>query len=260
LEETEKGVKAYFPSQFSQKFLEKRLKEFFASHMLSEPVFQFRLLPSQNWAEGWKSHFKPIRIGKRIVVKPPWENWDPLPHEIVVNIMPKMAFGTGTHETTQLCLEFLEKWIQPGMEILDIGTGSGILAITAIKLGAKIAKAIDIEEEAIENAKENAKQNQVEDKVEIEQACLENIPPKSYDLILANLDRKTILHLLPQLSLYAKPSTLLILSGILKEEKKLLLNELKSTPFQPIQSKTKKKWSAIVAQWRNPHDQSSRNN
>lgn len=250
LEETKKGIKVYFPSQYSQDFLEKQLKQFFVSHTLSQPIFKFRMLASQNWAEKWKNHFKPIRIGKRIVVKPPWESWTPSPYTITIDIIPKMAFGTGTHETTQLCLEFIERWIQPGMEVLDIGTGSGILAITAIKLGAKRAYAIDVEKEAIENAIENAKQNQVEDKILIEQTSLENLSPKCYDLILANLDRNTILHLLPQLHLHAKPSTLVILSGILKKEKNLLLNAFKSTPFQPIQSRTKKEWIAIVTQWR----------
>lgn len=250
LEETEKGLKVYFPSEYNQEWLENELKQYLHSLGLSKPIFQFRIIPSQNWGEEWKAYFKPIRIGKHIVVKPPWENFVPSPDTIVIDIMPKMAFGTGTHETTQLCIEFLEKCLQPGMEVLDIGTGSGILAITAIQLGAKKVDAIDVEKEATENAMENARLNHVEDKIQIHLASLENLPPTTYDLILANLERKTILHLLPQLHFYAKPSTLLILSGILKEEKSIISNALKSTPFHPIQFKTKKEWISIVAQWR----------
>lgn len=250
LQETENGVKVYFPSKYSQEFLKKKLKQYLVFLDPSEPVFQFRIVASQNWAEGWKSHFKPIRIGKRIVVKPPWQTWIPSCDRIVIDIVPKMAFGTGTHETTQLCIELLEQWLQSGTKVLDIGTGSGILAIAAVKLGAKKVDAIDIEKEAVENAKENARLNSVENKIKIYLSSLENLPYKPYDLILANLDLKTILHLLPELHHYAKPSTAVILSGILKEEKTFVLNKLKSTPFQSIQSKTKKEWIAIVAQWR----------
>ncbi|MCK4824407.1 50S ribosomal protein L11 methyltransferase, partial [bacterium] len=160
---------------------------------------EFNTIPAQDWNSQWRKNFKPIKVTSRIIVKPPWEKCNCSGNQVVVDIMPRMAFGTGTHETTQLCLALLEIYMKPGEAVLDIGTGSGILAITAAKLGACCVLAVDTDEHAVENARENVVQNGVEGRVEVLKGTVDSIVSRTFDLILANINRNILTTLLPKL-------------------------------------------------------------
>jgi len=179
-------------------------------------------IPEQDWGENWKKFFKPLRVGSRFVVKPPWARIRLKKGEIPVEINPGMAFGTGTHATTRLCMEALEKRLKKrGISGLDVGTGSGILAIAATRLGAAEVWGIDIDPVAVEIARENVDQNGVSKQVKILKARIGEIH-KRFDLIVANLDFRSLRRTRNALLSHLKQPGLLILSGILDKEKESL--------------------------------------
>ncbi|MDU7114631.1 MAG: 50S ribosomal protein L11 methyltransferase, partial [Peptoniphilus harei] len=139
----------------------------------------------EDWANNWKKYYKPLEIGESLAIVPEWEEYES--NRKIIKINPGMAFGTGTHESTYMCLELLEKYVNEGDEIFDIGCGSGILAIAALKLGAKRALAIDIDEKCIDASHENAKLNEVEDKMEIKKGNLLDVVKGRADLIVSNI-------------------------------------------------------------------------
>ena len=250
LEETSNGVRIFFPSGMTDQTIRKPLNDYVRSlkdmgHAIADPVFH--PVEEEDWGRAWKENFKPIRAGTRIVVKPPWEPWPSSPEECVIEISPKMAFGTGSHETTRLCLEMLERFLKPGLSVLDVGTGSGILAIAAVKLGASRAAAVDVEEESVENARENLQLNGIEDCVTVRLGSLEILPAEPYDLILANIDRITLAHMLPKFSSFGHPGTIVILSGILAEEKRIFGDLLEQSPFKLIESRELGEWVGFAA-------------
>jgi ribosomal protein L11 methyltransferase len=250
LEETANGVRIFFPSGMSDRTIRRPLNDFVRSlrsmgQAIADPVL--RSVHEEDWGRAWKENFKPIRAGARIVVKPPWEPWPSSPEDCVIDISPKMAFGTGSHETTRLCLEMLERFLKPGLSVLDVGTGSGILAIAAVKLGAARADAVDVEEESVENARENVRLNGAEGRVSVGLGSLEILPPKPYGLIVANIDRRTLVPMLPGFSTYGRPGTILILSGILTEEKRIICDLLDQSPFRLIESRELGEWVGFAA-------------
>jgi ribosomal protein L11 methyltransferase len=174
----------------------------------------------QDWAEGWKQHFKPTRIGSHLVITPSWENFAPQGDDVVVTLDPGMAFGTGTHGTTRLCLETMAGLFDQGEAIdsvLDVGTGSGILAIAAAAMGAGHVVACDIDPVACETAQENCSLNQVADVVEVTDRLLEELTGQ-FDVVLANILAEENVRLADALIQRVKPGGVLILSGILEEK------------------------------------------
>jgi len=229
-------------------------------------------IPDQDWAKKWREGFKPIRVTDRIVIKPPWEPWKPGSGSIVIDIYPRMAFGTGTHETTQLCLVLTEKYLKPGWRVLDIGTGSAVLAIAAAKLGAKCVLALDNDEDAIANAVENVKMNRVEERVKVHRGTVDilmggirspvarqkysdksrhgsnsnaacGIPISGgFDLILANIDRPTLTVVIPQIGPLMNPGGQFILSGILDTEKETIGFVLQQNGFRVLEAMPRGEW------------------
>ncbi len=172
-----------------------------------------RFVAEEDWANAWKQYFKPQKIGERIVVKPTWEAYDPAPGEIVLEIDPGMAFGTGLHATTRLCLNGLEQHVFPGATVADVGTGSGILAVGAILLGAGHAEAVDNDPIAVRIAQENVTLNGVADRVRVSES---SVPPSGeYNFVIANILAHVIMALATQLFSATKPGGMLIASGIL---------------------------------------------
>jgi ribosomal protein L11 methyltransferase len=198
----------------------------------------------ENWNEEWKKHFQSVQIGKFTWVAPPWDLPDLGAGEILVQIDPQMAFGTGSHETTQLMIRAMEKFCHKGMTVLDAGTGSGILAILAIKLGAGKVIGFDIEPDAIENARHNAGLNQVTG-INFRLGDEQVIPDKRFDLILANINRNTLIRLIPIFKQHLKQNGVLIISGILLTDEAALDN-LIADGFQCQQRLTENEWVALV--------------
>lgn len=177
-------------------------------------------VPSEDWTENWKKHFERMPVGRRLEILPPWE--DPTIVEAgrtAVVINPGLAFGTGHHETTALCLEAVDLWAGPGMRVADIGCGSGILAIAALKLGADYAHAVDIDPEAIEAAEENAERNIIGDRIKFFVSdgppdCAQNSGIEPFDLVFANIYAEKLVDMSEALTVCVKNGGRLVLSGI----------------------------------------------
>lgn len=176
----------------------------------------------EDWADAWKKHYHPVRIGERIVVQPEWEPADDIrPNDVVITLDPGMAFGTGTHPTTRLCLASLDAQVQPGHTVLDLGTGSGILAIAAAKLGASKVLAVDIDPVAVEAALENIQKNQTAEKVTVQEGGLESVvtSARRFDVVVANILARTIIAMADQhLGEIVRPGGVAIFSGIILDQ------------------------------------------
>jgi len=201
----------------------------------------------EDWAEGWKQHFPVTRIGRRLVVRPSWEVFTPGPDDVVIELDPGMAFGTGTHGTTRLCLEAIDSLCAEAVprRVLDVGTGSGILAIAAAACGAEQVVACDIDAEACAIALENAELNGVERAITFTVAPLEELE-SGFDLVLANILAEENIRLAPDLVSRLAPGGVLVLSGILIEKEGLVVEAFRRFPLTPPQISHSEDWSCLV--------------
>lgn len=202
-------------------------------------------LCEEDWADSWKQYYKPIKIGERLVVVPMWEKYDAAPHEIIVKMDPGMAFGTGTHETTRLCATLLEKYVNSDSQMLDVGCGSGILAICASKLGANKCYAYDIDPVAVKVAKENVKDNDVTN-IECDVSdLLKGVKKQKYDVITANIVADIIIRLLPDIGEYMHEKTTLVISGIIDERCSDVYESINKNNFKIVEEIHENGWCAI---------------
>lgn len=205
-----------------------------------------QLRDETEWADAWKQFFHTFRVGSRIVIQPSWEHEAPRQGDVVIELDPGMAFGTGQHETTQLCLEFLEEIVQPGMTVVDVGTGSGILAIAAAKLGASSVWAGDNDPVAVLVAQRNVACNGVEKivSVHLSEGC-EDAP--ECDLLVANITAEVILQLLPDFARCIRRGGWLVVSGIVQERRERVHEALSQPPWQIARARTRGDWWAFAA-------------
>jgi len=217
-------------------------------HIVSvNSAVEFREIVEENWNELWEHSLKPIEIGEKLVIKPSWCNYENKSNRIIIQIDPKMSFGTGYHETTRLTLTLLEKYIFDSCSILDVGTGTGILAIAAVKLGANSAVGIDNDLWSIENANENVKNNHVENKVTITTKALQDFLPLNFDLIAANLTLNTIIEMLRDFHRLLKNNGILLLSGLLRSDQHIITDAIQSSQFIVDEIITENEWIAIAS-------------
>lgn len=179
-------------------------------------------VPHQNWATEWREGFGPQRIGQRLLLHPSWEPVDGEPGDVVLEIDPENAFGSGDHETTRLVLRLLDQRVTGGERVLDVGCGSGVLSIAAVRLGAASAFGIDIEDDAIRVASRNAVLNSAASATEFSTQSLDRVPG-SYDIVVANIETQVLIHMPSALRARMVPGGILVLSGILRKEKETLL-------------------------------------
>ena len=229
--------------------LRQELKEIERRMQLSPIVLSLDEVKEEDWANSWKVYFKPDKVGKKTVIKPTWEAYDAKDGELVIEIDPGMAFGTGNHATTALCTNLLEKYVTPGMQVLDVGTGSGILAIQAALLGADRVQAMDFDTVAVKAATENVALNHLEDKVSVAHSDLLAQAKGQGDLIIANIVADIIIRLIPDTAAYLKGPKLFISSGIIDTRKDDVLAALAAGGFQVLEIREKAGWVAIVAQY-----------
>lgn len=208
--------------------------------------FEVQTIKSQDWNAEWKKSYKPIEIGERIIIKPSWIKQEQDSSKEVIEIDPQMAFGTGTHATSQLVIGLLQELHQIPGRILDIGTGTGILAIVAARLFNSKVFAFDNDYTAAATAKQNFINNDVADKIEI--FCCDNLNLKyfQFDLVLANINRNVIIQLLPEIKKALKPDGMAILSGILEEEKEKIFDKLNCNSLRLISERKQGEWVGLI--------------
>lgn len=206
----------------------------------------------EDWANNWKQYFKPFKVGEKLVIKPSWEEYDKSDGRIILEIDPASSFGTGKHHTTRLCLEVLEKYLNKGDKLLDMGCGSGILSIGAMLLGAKSAVAVDIEENAAATALENAVKNHISPDVYktyfgnilTDEKLADEIDDK-YDIIAANIVADVLIAMKESFLRYLKKGGILIVSGIIEERMDEVIDALKSVGFKDPEPEVREGWAAV---------------
>jgi len=256
-----KNVKAYIPADAYLEGKVAAIAAFLASIGPEFPDFAFRAptvsyLKEEDWANNWKVHFKPSHIGTRLVIKPTWEEYAAQAGEIIIELDPGMAFGTGTHPTTRLCLESLERifYREPPFDtgrhpvpadILDVGTGSGVLAIGAVKMGASRVLGIDIDPDAVEVARQNLDQNGIGDAARVSCEPLADIAG-TFDIVLANTLAEELVRLAAELVGKLRTGGVLILSGILTEKEELVTAGFSPFPLTLMEITRQEEWSCIA--------------
>ncbi len=228
------------------KVLEDKLKRLYKENGI---IFRIvcQEIDEQDWAESWKAYFWPEKITKNVVVKPTWRDYDAHPDEIVLEIDPGMAFGTGTHPTTSLCLNMIETYLKKGDSFLDIGTGSGILMIAAAKLGAKKVWGVDIDEVAVNIARKNLLLNNIGSKrFNIKTGNLVDVIEDRFDIVAANILSDVILVLLDSIKNVLAQDGIFICSGIVEENKAMVAEKMEAVGFELIGTLTKESWVSIA--------------
>lgn len=201
----------------------------------------------EDWANEWKKYYKPTKIGEKLVVKPTWEDYEVQSGDLVIELDPGMAFGTGTHETTTMCMRELEKYVTEDSKVFDIGCGSGILAIAAAKLGAKDVIAVDLDEVAVKVAAENVAHNHVQDSVQVLHGNLIDVVSDKADVVVANIIADIIKILAKDVHSCMKEDAVFISSGIIHAKVDEVKESLIENGFEIIEVKTLGEWNAIVA-------------
>jgi ribosomal protein L11 methyltransferase len=210
------------------------------------PAPEFRELAEDDGANAWKKHYRVLRIGQRMVVKPPWQEHQPQPDEVVIELDPGMAFGTGLHPTTQMCLQALEEHLKPGDTVLDLGTGSGILAIAAAKLGAGSVLALDNDPLAVRAARTNVRANGVQDLVAVGHGSLDETA-EEFDLVLVNILARVIVELTNQgLADRVRPTGLMIAAGIIVEQEAEVTATLAERGLEIVERRQERDWVTLV--------------
>lgn len=250
----ESKVIAYYPSieeNIEQKIeeIKKRIQNLSDFGLeIGTGQIEVNSLDQEDWENSWKQYFKPLHVTEKIVIKPQWEEYDKKPDELVIEIDPGMAFGTGSHETTSMCIQALENNIKDGDAVLDIGTGSGILSIASALLGAKRAIGVDLDPVAVEVARENVILNNVGDSVEIFTGDLVSAVEGKYEIVVANIIAEAILILLDSdVKSFVKGEGLFICSGIISEKEEAVLQKLQEKGFEVQHIARQGEWICITS-------------
>jgi ribosomal protein L11 methyltransferase len=224
--EPEVTVKIYLPAAEDTAATRRRIEEilYFLGRLYPIPAPSFRKLEDKDWATAWREHYHPFRVGQHLWIQPSWiasaDATGRQEDDVVLTLDPGMAFGTGLHPTTQMCLQALEQLARPGIAVLDVGTGSGILSVAAAKLGASTVLGVDTDPQAVAAARENAAQNGVAAQVTVLQGSLGSIASRPWDLVLVNILAPVIVEMLAmnQLLDYVSAESHLLLSGIIEPQ------------------------------------------
>ena len=242
-------VRAYLPKTADtperERLIETALWHLRAFDLSPIGPIQRREIEEEDWANSWKDHFHPLKIG-HVVIKPTWRTWEASADEIVVELDPGMAFGTGLHPTTKLTLLALERHVRPEMDVLDLGTGSGILAIPAARYGARVT-ALDVSEVAIHVAESNIETNKVADRIAVRRGSVDEVEGREFDLILANIIASVLIELAPRLAAVLKPGGLLLASGIIEERAAGVRDALTSVGLNLEEQDHEDDWWLLVA-------------
>ncbi len=259
--EPEVTVKIYVPEKDDTPDLRRRLQEilYHLNRLYPVPSPTFKTLEEKDWANAWKEHYHPFRVGQRIWIRPSWYDSEEegattaetvTENDVVLMLDPGMAFGTGLHPTTQKCLRALEKIVQPGQQVLDVGTGSGILAIAAVKLGAANVVGVDTDEMAVKTAVANAQQNQVSEQIVVWQGDLSTVTARGWDVVLVNILAPVIIGLLNegQLMDYVADNGRLVLSGIIDSQAGDVMDAVANAGGHVVETLAVRDWVTLIVQ------------
>lgn len=206
-----------------------------------------RTVDDESWADAWKVYFKPIRVGRRFVVKPTWDAWTPTGDDLVIEIDPGMAFGSGTHETTRLCLQLLERRVQPGERILDWGAGSGILSLGAALLGASEILAIDLDPVAVRAAAENAERSGLGEHIRAQAGSIESVPNEPpFDRVVANIVATPIIAGACEIYSHLRSGGEAIVSGIVDQRENEVIAALTAAGLELLETLAEDDWRAFL--------------
>jgi ribosomal protein L11 methyltransferase len=262
-------VKTYLPLDGTTGEQRRRLEEglWHLGQIYPLPEAAIRELAETDWAEAWKEHYHLLRFGRRLVVVPAWEEHDPAPGEVTLRLEPGMAFGTGLHPTTRLCLEAIDRHLRPGSAVLDVGTGSGILAIAAARLGAGSVLALDADPQAVTVAGENVALNGVAAQVTVQHGTLPGgavdgqlpfyfapegslalLAEGEFDLLLVNILAPVIVGMAPALAARLAPGGRLVVAGLIDSQERQVAEALEAHHLQIVGRSDEKDWVCLIAQ------------
>lgn len=248
LSESDDLVTAYAAedSSVNEKSVRELLEKLITQNVIKEFSVKEEITEEKNWNELWEKSREVIRISDRIVIKPTFKEYESTGDEIVITLDPKMSFGTGEHESTKLTLQLMEKYVKGKGNVLDIGSGTGILSIAAIKLGAAHAVAVDNDAWCYQNCIENCVINNVVEKIKVFEGEIDIIPGKQFDLILANIQKNILLLISEKIKTKLKKNGVVILSGLLIKDEKEIISHYNSIGFKLIEKKVMNEWIALV--------------
>ena len=227
--------------------LQRRLRVLIEEGLPISDEVTLRIVQESDWADAWKTYFKPIRVGEHLVIKPTWEEWETAPGEIVLDIDPGMAFGSGGHATTRLCLALLETIIRPGDRVLDWGTGSGILAVGAAALGAGRVEACDLDPVAVRVAGENIERNRLSDRITVQVNSIEAIPREPpYDGVVANIVADPIIAGVGEIARRLRPGGFALVSGIIDTREAEVAAALTVAGLTAVEAREEEDWRALL--------------
>lgn len=245
-------IKAYFPvNSFLAETIDE-IKEAINGLLmydfdLGHNKIQLAEVDEEDWATAWKKYYKPVKVSNSITITPTWEEYTPTEEETIIELDPGMAFGTGTHPTTVLCIQALDKVLEGEEEVIDVGTGSGVLSIAAAKLGAKCVLALDLDYVAVESASQNVLLNKVDDIVSVKQNNLLKGIEGSYDVVVANILAEVIIQFVQDAAAVLKPNGTYITSGIIKRKKQEVRDALTAGGFTIEEVVEMDDWVAFIA-------------
>lgn len=220
-------------------------------NIIASYTIEEETLEDKNWNEEYEKNVRVIEVSDRIVIKPTFKDYTPKINQIIITIDPKMSFGTGEHATTKLVLQFIEKYLHSGDSVLDVGSGTGVLGIGAVMLGARSAVCIDNDEWCLFNGNENAKANNMENKIEIRLAEINQIVEKDFDLIVANINKHILLEIAEEIRDKITETGTLILSGLLIIDKEDIIEKYSRIGFKVIDNSAMDEWCALVLKLNN---------
>jgi ribosomal protein L11 methyltransferase len=241
-------VRAYLPADDRLPGTRRRVREalWHLGQIRPIPEPAFRTIADADWTKVWRETLQVLHIGKHVVVRPSWRDYVPEPGDIVIQLDPGQAFGTGLHPTTQLCLSALELLVAPGVDVLDLGTGSGILAIAAAKLGAGHVLAIDEDPVAVAAARANSAANQVEDRIIVVQGSLADAPG-TYDVVVVNILLGVITRMLREgLAARLRPTGRLMLAGILANQEEQIMKAARPEGLALVRKSVSGEWVGLA--------------
>lgn len=252
--EPEVTVKIYLPGEADTAAARRRIEEivYYLGRLYPIPAPTFRKLEDKDWAYAWREHYRPFRVGERLWIEPSWQSGEETGErkddDIVLTLDPGMAFGTGLHPTTQMCLQALEKLVRPGVDVLDVGTGSGILAVAAARLGAAEILGIDTDEQAVRAARENAELNGVAAQITIRQGSLETVSVHPWDLVVVNILAPVIVQMLAESALlaYVAVEGRLLLSGVIEPQLAEVAEAIEAVGGEVVEQIGVRDWRTLI--------------